>query len=360
MKKNLLLLSFIVIGIISNGQTPSCPNGNFEQWNSTTWENPQYYPDNSNASNFFRFNLPANVTKTTDAYHGNYAVQLTTISSGPDTAAAYFLNTNPQNSPNNWTGGMAYNQQPTGIRGYYKYNVATADSATIIVTFSKAGVNVGAYMFLLGGIQNNYTLFNFVFNPALTVTPDSVIFAAISCKISGGQGAPQGPPGSTLILDSVSFTGVGSQPAQMNGDFESWQNQTFESPANWYTQSDMGEGFNKTTDSKAGNYAIELKTYLGSNQYNQPTARSGQVSTGYWPNNCGGGCNQLGGFPFANQVDTLAFYYKYTPSGNDSAQVFMSFKKNSANIWGSGMSLHASSVYQYKEMPFNIGQILIV
>lgn len=52
----------------------------------------------------------------------------------------------------------------------------------------------------------------------------------------------------------------------------------------------------------------------------------------------------------------MAFWYKYSPSANDSASVFLNFKKNGSNIFGAGINLHVSATYQYKEVPFNIWQ----
>lgn len=356
MKKLLLSLCLAYFAITAFGQTPSIPNGNFEQWTSSTWENPQNYTNTSNSQNFYYYNLPANVIKTTDAYHGAYAAKLTTIAVGADTAFGYFINENPNGPPSSWTGGMAYNQKPTGIRGYYKYNVATGDSATVLVAFSKNGVNIGSYMFNIGQVHTAYTLFNFTFSPALSQTPDSVVLGFVSCKISGNQQKPTGPPGSTLLIDSVSFTGVTSQPALMNGDFESWQTQTFNSPDNWYLQGGNGQGFNRTTDAKAGLYAMELTTFAQDDN-GIIVARGGQVSTGYYPNNCDSNCIEQGGFPFSNQVDTLEFWYKYAPQWNDSAEVSLNFKKNGSQIWGTAISIHAAATYQFKEIPFNLGQV---
>lgn len=354
MKKHLLFLCFALFTLSTFSQS-SIPNGNFEQWTSSTFENPQYYPVSSNIDNFFYFQLPFNVTKTTDSYHGAFAVQLTTVANTTDTSAAYFINASPNSDPSAWTGGMAINEKPSGIRGYYKYNVATADSATIIIAFSKSGVNIGTYMYTMGGIHTSYNLFDFTFTPALTLTPDSVIFAALSCKLTDSQQGPTGLAGSTLLIDSVSFKGVTSQPAEMNGDFELWQNQTYDNPTSWYLQNDRGEGFNKSTDAAGGNFALELTTYLG-NQNNQPIARSGRASTGYYPNNCNGGCYQQGGYPFSNQIDTLVFSYKYLPSGIDTASIHLSFKNNHVYIDGMGMNLFASSGYQYVELPLNLFQ----
>jgi hypothetical protein len=354
MKKHLLLLAFALTVSIANGQI-AVPNGGFELWTSSTSENPENYPNNSNFQNFFYYQLPFNVIKSTDAYHGAYAIELRTVANDKDTSFGYFININPESAPTEWTGGMPYSEKPTGIRGYYKYNVASADSATIIVTFSKAGINIGTYFLSIGGVHSTYTLFDFTFNPALAVAPDSVSFGALSCKFAPDKEQPSGPAGSILIMDSVSFTGVISQPTLLNGDFELWESQTYDSPNEWIVHTRNGEGLNKTNDAYSGSYAIELKTYLG-NQDGSPAAQQGYISTGYYPDNCDGNCQQMGGFPFTNQKDTLAFYYKYTPSSDDTASVSLNFKKNGVNIWGTGTNLLAAATYQYKEIPFDIGQ----
>jgi hypothetical protein len=350
MKKHLLLLSLVYISIAANGQN-SIPNGNFETWNSNTYDFPQNYPYNSNPEAFFQNQLPFNVVKTTDAFHGSYAVKLTTVSTPNETMFGYFINTNPNNGdPSSWTGGVPFSQIPTGIKGHYKYNVATDDSATLFATFSKGGSNIGVYMFNIGGIHNTYAPFNFTFNPPLSVIPDSVVFGATSSNVFTGE---NGMAGSELFIDSVSFTGVSSQPALLNGDFESWESNTIFSPENWLSQYSQGDGVFRTSDAYGGNFAIELKTFLGNNN-NGPAAQPGTISNGYNDNSCN--C-MMGGYPFANQMDTLVFYYKYTPADvNDSAQVVLNFKKNGASIGWSQTLLPASSGYQLMEIPFNIWQ----
>jgi len=352
MKKKLLLLTLAFIAVTVYGQN-SIPNGNFETWNSVTYNYPQFYPYNSNYDVLYRYqsSLPFNVVKTADAYHGTSAVQLSTLVSGEETAMAYFINTNPNNGdPSTWSGGMAYDQIPTGISGFYKYNVATADSALIFVVFSKAGQNIGTYVSTVGGQHSDYVPFNIIFSPALTETPDSVIFAATSSNIMLNE---NGVAGSVLILDNVSFTGVSSQPAMMNGDFETWETQTLNSVDGWYNQG-SSDGVVRTSDAYKGEYAIELVTYLGTDQQNNPIARAGQIATGYYSRNCDDNCYQLGGYTFDNQVDTLAFWYKYTPTADDSAQVYLQFKKNGTPVNWAFVKLPASIEYQYFEMPFNV------
>jgi hypothetical protein len=355
MKKFLLLYGLLTTWV-AFGQD-SIPNRNFERWDTNTYDYLQNYPYSSNPQNFYYYQLPFNVTKTTDAYHGNYAVQLTTNASETDTAFGYFLNANPNTDggPSSWKGGIPYNQQPTGIKGYYKYNVATADSGTILVVFKKTGSVIGMYTYPLGGIKSSYTMFDFTFDPALPEAPDTVILGAISCKFADGD--PHGIAGSTLLLDSISFTGVASQPSMLNGDFESWQSQIISSLADWNTSYNGGDstGVYKTTDAVQGDYALELMTYQG-NWNNHDGALPARVSTGYYPSDCNSNCTELGGSPFSNQIDTLAFYYKYAPSGDDSAAVNLNFKKNGANIFSTGIYLPASENYKYIEISFDIGQ----
>jgi len=353
MKKNLLLFALVYFAVTAYGQN-AIPNGNFETWNTVTYDYPQNYPYNSNYDVLYRYQslLPFNVVKTTPAYHGNSALKLTTVSSSTENAIGYFINANPDNgNPYNWTGGMPYNQKPTGITGYYKYNVATGDTALIFAVFSKNGVNIGTYILPIGQLHTEYTSFNFTFSPALSATPDSVIFAATSSNIMANE---NGVAGSELILDNVSFTGVTSQPEMMNGDFENWESQTNYTVANWYNQGES-EGVTRTTDAYKGEYGIVLKTYMGTDQNSNPVARAGQIATGYYPKDCNGNCQQMGGYSFSNQIDTLAFWYKYTPSViTDSANIYLQFKKNGLPINGRSDKLPPSVDYRYFEIPFNV------
>jgi hypothetical protein len=343
MKKFLLLfLTFVILTKVS-GQT-SVPNGDLESWISGSFEYPQYYVSTSNLETFYRTHLPFNLLKSTDAYHGSYAVLATTVASATDTTTGYFVNT-PNVNGSDWLGGVPYDQVPTGIIGYYKYNVAFGDIAFILAAFSKDGVNIGLYIFPLTGLHDTYTLFNFTFSPALSQTPDSVVFGAASSNVLFGKPVP----GSTLLIDSVSFTGVTSQPAMFNGDFEQWQDMTLYRPESWYTDF---IGFSRSADAHSGTYAAEMVTHPGS-ENNQPVAQAGRISTGYYSNSCQ--C-MMGGYPYTDRKDTLVFYYKYTPlAADDSAEVVLNFKKDGNQIGDYSMKLEASASYKYAELPFELG-----
>ena len=343
MKTKLLSLCITFAFLSANGQI-AIPNPNFESWTQNSIENLMYFQENSNY-NCYRENLGTNVSKITPSYQGQYAIELKTI----DHYLAYFINTDAKegNMPA-WTNGMAYSGQPTGISGYYKYNVATADSALIVLIFRKNSTVIGEYMFKIGGVKTEFTLFDFDFNPALTQTPDSLIFCMVSSDFMKNE---NGVNGSTLVVDNVLLKGVVQQPVELNGDFENWEITNMPPKIDDWDVND--EGFERTSDAQKGEYALKLTTYEGE-ENGQATARPGYLSSGYWDDNCG--CLK-GGYPFSNMKDTLALWYKYSPQNGDKAQVSLSFKKNGSQFEYREVTLNSSAAYTYMELPFQLGTI---
>lgn len=334
-----------MITVFTDAQN-TVPNGGFENWTSAVYNSPSSFMNNSNFQNFSYYHAPFNVTQSTDAFSGSYAVQIETNTNGVDTCGGFMTNANNTNgNPMTWTGGVPYNDQPTGISGHYKYNVAAGDSAIMILIFKNAGSTIGFYFFKIGGNYSNYQPFNFTLSPALPMAADTVIFAVASSNLMNSHGSI----GSTLLLDSVTFTGAATQPAQFNGDFETWQSQSIDSPDNWFTPFNGGTGSLQTADAASGNFALQIETVLGSNQNGVPKANAGFASTGTYVQSCN--C-MVGGSPFTGVVDTLAFSYKYTPADpTDSANVSLMFKAAGASMGWAGGYLHATNGYQYMEIP---------
>jgi len=339
MKKQLLTLFATALTSVALSQTIA--NGGFENWTTTTIEDPQFWMC-SNDENHNGHNAPANTLKTTDAYHGSYAIRLTTILNGPDTVGAYFADGNPGGGSGN---GIPYTEKPTGLRLYYKSNIMPGDSAIVIAIFQKAGATIGQYVYKITGSQSSYTLFNQTFSPALTTAPDTIIFACASSNLMTKVGVQ---PGSMLQIDSISFTGVSSQPVNFGGDFELWHNTVRSTLAGWNTDQPI-----QTTDKYSGAHALELVT-------NPPGFGNSQVNVGRCSNTTSHNGPPTGGAPYSTQKDTLVFYYKYLPanypSSTDSAVVNMSFSKNGTGIWGTGRLLPYSLTYKKVELPFNLGQ----
>lgn len=207
MKTLLPLFIFLASAVFVLRAQDTIPNGNFEYWSSTSYMMPDNYPVSSNQDALERKNVP-NVNQTSDAYHGKYAIELTTLgpsAMGSDTVGGWFANSTASGNgdPTTWPGGIAYNQIPTGITGYYKYNVAADDSALIGVVFKNAsGQTYAHYFYAVGGIHTDYTRFSFTFSPPLTQAPDTIILVGTSSNLLAGNGVP----GSTVKYDSISFT----------------------------------------------------------------------------------------------------------------------------------------------------------
>lgn len=349
MKKTLpLLLLFCIACLKANAQS-SIPNSGFENWNSSSYQVPANYTETSNIRAFEKAST-FNVVKTTDSYNGSFAVKLTSLATVEDTIGGILCNGSNINGPDPslWKGGIPYNQQPTGIKGYYKYNVATADSALIGLVFKKSGTVLAFNFYKLGGLHNEYTPFEFAI-PSLGTDPDSLIFITTSSDLIKSNGMP----GSILTLDNISFTGVTSQPALMNGDFEEWTTQqTAYLPAAWRCSQ---ETTSRSTDKYEGQYALELITIKAENDKGEAEIRNGWAQLGTWNEQAQKNEN---GFAYNKQNDIFTFYYKYAPhTPGDKANVGINFQKNGANVGGSWIELNATDTYTYIEMPFNCSDV---
>jgi hypothetical protein len=343
MKKLLLLSIATLLGGMLAAQ--SIPDGGFEYWNTTTWQDPNFYTtsNDQNVSNGFA----PNVTQTA-GWHGTYGVKLTTIA-GPQ--AGFIINGNPNN--NGITGGIPSGwsspQKPTGVRFYYKYAPVGGDTAAVLCIFKKGGAQIDSFLIILPVAEANYTLHTYNAHTPLTMTPDTVIFAAASSFAAINNGG--GHVGSTFVIDSVTFTGVPNQPADMNGDFETWNSDTMLTPPGWYINYPC---VTFTTDASVGTHALQIATI---NNPQRGGAQNGQAGTGYYPN-CHGMCNEQGGQPYsetATKKDTLYFDYKYAPMLHDTASISLTFIKNGLPVSYAGNNYSATvSSYTTASIPFNL------
>jgi len=336
MKKLLLSILTLFTGGYILGQ--SIPNGGFENWVVTNYEDPRFF----NTSNFNSgdHNYSANATKTTDAFHGNYAIRLTTVQSSTDTSFAFFANGDPGKNK----GGLPYTEKPTGIRFHYKSNIIGNDSAIILVFFKRGGSIYDQYIFKIANSAPTYTLFEDTFS--LSYAPDSIIFGAASSNAF----TEHGNPGNWLQVDSIVFTGVNYQPSGFNGDLEIWDPKSNSTLSGWpeVTASDPNVDF-RTTDAHSGNYALELQTNAAT--FGGGGVRPGRATTGIPTRHSG----PKGGYPYAQQVDTFVFWYKYLPANfTDSIRVSISFSRLGVGIGGFDKRLGLSGNYKEIKMPYNL------
>ena len=344
MKKLLLILSLFA-GVSAGVSGQTVPNGNFESWNTTSFDNFTSWW-NSNPQSYQKTGLPS-FFKSTTAHSGSYAAEIKSVSNGLDTMGGYLLSANPNNKQQgngnvSFVGGLPYSATPTKFTGYYKYSPVGKDTAGILVIFKKGGVIISQDMIKLGA-ASAYTAFSM--NLSLKSTPDTVVIGMVSSyKLINNNNWMTGIiPGSTLYIDDIAFTGTSSMPAIPNGDFESgWTTSSILSPAGWTIFGDPGT-VNQITDKYDGNYAIALTTISSNNDVGISTGKSSSHSGPVG-----------GGRPFTNLIDTLIGYYKYSSVGGDSSSVFVQFSKNAHQIWGTGTILGPSSSYKQFSIPINL------
>ena len=328
--KKILLSSIFMLGFFFPAKIyAQVPNGGFENWDTTTYFNPQGW-FTGNQQTIGRMGI-APVTRV--AGLSGYGVRMETFTSGGDTSSSYISNTN--GDPTSGVGGFPFPEQPTRLRGQYRCNLFGNDTALVIAVFKNSGVIIYVGILKLTGNQPTFTTFNL--NLALPMVADTVILAAASSNLLDNVGVTGG---SFLELDALTF---GVTTAIPNGAFENWDSLTYRSPVGWEIS---GDSIFRTTDRFAGSYAIKMKTQDNGGGNVNPA----YMTSGHNTNN-----GPTGGQPFSSTVDTLTGYYKYNAVGNDSAVCFISLTHLGTIVGGNSVFLPPAATYTLFKVPISAG-----
>ncbi len=336
-----LVLLLIPIFSITMGQTIS--NSGFENWFvQDFYEEPDLYVT-TNFASFTTTGLP-NVTKTTDAISGNYAIKCETIntSEGPISGAAFIGTIGYEGI----AGGLPFTERPDSLKGFAKYNVMGQDTAYVAVLFKLFGAPLGICFIQFIGSQNNYEAFSAPVQWLIPIiSPDTIAIGITSSTIFS---VPE--PGSTLTVDNLYF--VGDDAIFPNGDFEDWTDYSSEEPEDWLTSNllsfTIGETpVTKSTDSYEGDYAIRLESSL---TFWDDTLAA--ITNGTF-----GDEGPEGGMQVDSVPDKLSGYYKYEPVGPDTAVAGLTLYYFNPNTGHSEMldeymiMLPQANDYTYFEIP---------
>jgi len=198
---NLLMLFFIIN--LEAQQPPTIPNGNFEQW--TDDYSPVGWTTTNINLGFVTYNT---VSKSTDKYEGNYAIQLKTISvpmvgNLPGAASNGIIDLmTGQILGGTPTGGI----KPQKFKFYFKYTPVNNDTMGVLLLLTRWNGTerdtVGFAGFMTNQAQPTYTEYSQDIHYDLQLTPDTFLIVLVS---SAGY-VPQ--ENSTLLVDAMSFEGV--------------------------------------------------------------------------------------------------------------------------------------------------------
>jgi hypothetical protein len=173
----------------STGVTQNILNNSFENWTPVVWDEI----DGWNTTNEWYIGEPLMpVVKTTDAYTGNFAVELNTfIDSRGDTSWSQV--TNGIFGENQMEGGVPFSGNPTSVEFYYKYTPVGNDTAYFNIEFKKTGLPSQWGGTNVTNAASSYSL-NTNFLPFLN-SPDSILIV-----IHSGRN-----PGTQLKVDDINF-----------------------------------------------------------------------------------------------------------------------------------------------------------
>lgn len=165
------------------------PNYNFENWEESTVEIADEWETLSPELARYGIN---NVYKTTDAFQGAFAIEMSTDLLGNDTIPGLLSKGNIDLGTGTPFAAVPIASTPVKIAGAYKYLTTSADEGTLQIQFLENGTLVGYHEEVFTP-HSNYTIFNSVVG--MFGTPDSMIFTVLS-----GDN-----PGSILTLDALAF-----------------------------------------------------------------------------------------------------------------------------------------------------------
>ncbi|MBI5916578.1 MAG: hypothetical protein HY842_14470, partial [Bacteroidetes bacterium] len=345
MKKLYFLFLFAFSLTFSETLAQNIPNAGFESWTQHFFYAEPVNFSTTNFQGYFSGTGP-NVTKTTDAYAGNFAARLEAVAVDTNVLPGFVSIGTP--GPGGFAGGFPFNELPDTLAGFVKYDITLGDSAFLLIIFTSGGSPIAASAHQFYGVQSDYAEFKVPLFSLLPVQPDTFqFFLATTSNFDSTQA------GSVLFVDELHF--IGATATFPNGGFEDWTDVASEEPdGGWITSNFFSNPLDptvtKTGDAHSGNFAIRLE--------NKPSL--GGTPTSFAILGQLGGEDPEGGFPISNTPKKISGYYKYFPVGTDSSIFITQFSKwnqatqQSDSIANIKVSLPPANTYTSFEIPLNI------
>ncbi len=304
MKK--LVLYLIVLFLVLDLPAQNIPNGSFESWEMRD----HYKLDNW-------FSPTRNVTRTTDAKVGNYALRLdNTYREGANGYTSYIRNIDYSNLDQ--LNGFAYDGDPLSLVFWSKHDIADGDQARIYAVFRENGATKGVVDFRFSGsTADTFVRYSIPITWYSSRTPDSVwlyLYSYTDSKVDADG---------YVIFDDIHFDKIGERTGEFtNADFENWTNIGVEYPTGWETFDllyyDLYTSFVASNRTAA---RITEDAFIGDNALKLMNYYSGRARYSYHYTGSESGDWNRPIFAMADTFKYLQGYYKYHPDGEDTARI---------------------------------------
>jgi hypothetical protein len=196
---------------------PALDNYSFENWTTTSYDKPNGW----STINQLTGGILEPVVQSSNAYQGNYAVELKTLQATDfdgDTISGIIANGDISISDSlTSTGGIPYTLQPDSLMGYYVFDTQTPDTAYGFIRFWNSSGNVEFQYFSLEPTGSSFEQFSIPLS--LSASPDSMMVLFM-----GGRQLE-----SSLILDDISLSGgnVGLQELDILNSIKTYPNPAY-------------------------------------------------------------------------------------------------------------------------------------
>ncbi len=313
-------------GEINSFYTADCtiPNCDFEVWDTIVFDVPK------------QWTRVGNIRKGT-SYDSSDAVEL--FSGAFDRAGGVVYG---DISDDQIRGGLKLNgTRPDSLVFYAKYDIVAGDTAFGVAIFKLNGqISHIHFAPITGSSGNNFVRISSPIIYTSADIPDSVIVGVVSTN-AFNDGIKIW--GSAMTVDNIVLTGI--TDSLPNANFEEWEQELFDYPADWETSETGGskvpfDQVAKVTDCISGRYAIKIANNI---DYTNTTEIRGIQHSDSSP-----------AFPVGGRHSTFNFYTKYTPQNNDTFFVNITMFKNGAHIGGCHAAIDTSiSGYTPISIPIN-------
>jgi len=340
MTKNTLLFYFFLLNsFIVIGQNDQIINGGFEDWPSTLLIET---PDDWLALAIDNISL---TTKNTDAIDQDFSANIRSEEiNGEVEIGILILGSQSVDDPDEVL-GIPYTAEVDSLIAWVKYDIQPGDSATIITSQQINGSDIISLRHLKGQ-QDDWTRIAMALNAS---AQDSLVVAFSSSDLI----LEEGLAGSWLRVDGIELVRAGSTPPALpNASFENWTEITFSNPDGWGSLNPalsllgLAPNVTPSTDSHSGNLAaqLEVTAFVGDTVpallvYGDPTDDFEQS-----------------GVPYTGTPSSFKGWYKYQPSGTDTAAIFITFLKEQAII---GVQLVVITGENSDYVPFDLPLTLL-